>query len=149
MGDRPSHKHEIDRVDNDDDYCPSNCQWATRTHNIRNSRHTKLDADRVLDVIDDYNNCLPIEEIEAKYGITQASISAITTRKTWTDVTAGVYIMPRHHRPHRGGMDILKAREIRARRAEGERNVDLAKAYGIGREAISRIVNGKTWKEAK
>lgn len=40
MGERPSSKHSIDRINNDWSYMPSNCRWATaieQRHNRRDS----------------------------------------------------------------------------------------------------------------
>jgi hypothetical protein len=42
MGERPSRRHTIGRIDNDGDYRPGNCEWQTYAQQNRNHRRNNL-----------------------------------------------------------------------------------------------------------
>jgi len=42
MGERPTSEHSIERKDNNADYCPDNCVWATKVSQATNRRTTRF-----------------------------------------------------------------------------------------------------------
>ena len=63
MGTRPSSKHSLERIDNNGNYEPGNCKWATRDEqgaNRRNNRYLTHDGRTMI-----------IAEWAREYGISQ------------------------------------------------------------------------------
>jgi hypothetical protein len=42
MGERPFAGAEINRIDNDGNYTPENCEWVTREKNLKNTRQNVI-----------------------------------------------------------------------------------------------------------
>ena len=84
MGTCPSAAHQIDRIDNDGDYCKENCRWVLPEENSQNRRSNILTKDIVNEIrsIKGKTN----REISREYGLTDGHVHLILKRKIWRNI---------------------------------------------------------------
>lgn len=82
MGDRPSPQHSIDRIDNNGDYTPDNCRWATKTEQSTNRRSSRLTKSDVALIRDSQDSSYKLSVL---FGVTQYTINDVRSKRTWAD----------------------------------------------------------------
>lgn len=79
---------QIDRIDNDKGYHPSNCRWVTRWEQSINRRCGKLTKDKVREMHRLYRGGMRNKEIAIKFGLLPSHVSSVVEGRSWKPIAA-------------------------------------------------------------
>lgn len=136
-----------------------NLRWDTRKNNIADQKkhgtfkwhgRKKLQPQDIASVRERLAKGETAASIAAEYGVHHTTINAVDAGRSWTEVTglapgkSGSRERARGAKIH-GKLDDEKVKQIIARLDSGDKQADIAEAFGVRRQTISNINVGLCW----
>ena len=84
MGQKPMAGFEIDRIDGNGIYEPSNCRWVSKTDNLRNKSCVKLSLAKAEAIRIEYaQGGITETELGFKYQVSREAIAGVLHNRNW------------------------------------------------------------------
>ncbi len=129
MGKKPSDRHTLERIDNNRNYEPANCKWATWDEQGQNKRNTVF--------VEHDGKVLTLRQWSAETGI---PIDTLRHRRRdgWSPERMLSQPVAVHAK--------ITEDMVRAIRRESGTSASIGKKYGVSAAAVSMIRNRRNWK---